>query len=296
MNIDKASAVPSELPMLEISDNTIDVEEVFENKSPRMAKLIPKFIYKYLRRIIHEKEINEFLRNHKDMQGLDFVAATLDYFNVHIDIVNEQYLRESNRMIVASNHPLGGLDGMALLHVLGKYDNHVITPANDILMFLPNTVDLFVPVNKHGSNVAYAKILDETFKSDKTIMIFPAGLCSRKQKGLIRDTQWKHTFINKAIKYNRLILPVHFSGRNSNFFYNLANIRKFLRIKSNIEMLFLVNEMFKKYNEQMVITLGKPISPEVFDKSRSRLAWAEAVRQYIYRLGNDKTAIFDPHA
>jgi putative hemolysin len=127
-------------------------------------------------------------------------------------------------------------------------------------------------------------------------MIFPAGLCSRKQNGLIRDTQWKHTFINKAIKYDRLILPVHFSGRNSNFFYNLANIRKFLRIKSNIEMLFLVNEMFKKYNEQMVITFGKPISPEVFDKSRSRLAWAEAVRQYIYRLGNDKTAIFDPSA
>ena len=173
---------------------------------------------------------------------------------------------------------------MALMHAVGKIRPDIAIPANDFLLHLPNLRPLFIPVNKHGSNAENIVHFDETFKSNKTVLYFPAGLCSRKIKGNIVDLEWKKTFLSKARKTNRDIIPVHISGRNSNFFYNLANLRKWLGLKANIEMLYLVDEMYKQESKELVITFGRPIPVSVFDKSLNDKKWAEKIKEHVYSL------------
>jgi len=174
---------------------------------------------------------------------------------------------------------------MALIDVAGKVRPDIVFPVNDILMNVPGLQPLFIPINKHGRNTENVRIIDETFASDKMILYFPAGLVSRKQRGgVIRDLPWKKTFVSKAKKYQRDVIPVHISGRNSNFFYNLANWRKKLGIKANIEMLYLVDEMVKQKGKPIRITFGEPIPWTTFDKSKTDRQWAEEVKKRVYAL------------
>jgi putative hemolysin len=159
-------------------------------------------------------------------------------------------------------------------------------------MNLPNIDGLFIPVNKHGSNAGNISLFEETFASEKTLLYFPAGLCSRKQAGGISDLEWKKSFISKARKHKRYIIPTHIDGRNSNFFYNLASIRKFLGIKINIEMLYLVDEMYKQKNKHIRIIFGKPIPYQVFDKRFTDLVWAKHVKTFVYSLENHQNGTF----
>jgi len=271
----------------EITDRFLDVERVFREKNPRLAKSIPGFVYNLLKRIIHQDELNSFIYENKDRWGLDYVEAILEGFQIETTTLNSPVLDLDKRYLVASNHPLGGMDGIALLHVCGKLKKEVLFPVNDLLMNLPNLYELFIPVNKHGSNAENIKLFNDTFASDVLILYFPAGLVSRKQSGVIRDVEWKKTFLKKAKASGRDIIPVFISGRNSNFFYNLANLRKKLRIKANIEMLFLVDELYKHKKNIISITFGKPIPTTVFDKSKTDLQWASLLREHVYKLENN---------
>jgi putative hemolysin len=270
----------------------IDVEEVIRNKNPRFLKIIPRFIIGYVKRIIHQKQINEALERYKDKEGIDFIENILNDFGARINVINKENIPVAGRYIIASNHPLGGLDGMALMLVTGKVRRDIIFPVNDILLYLRNLRDLFIPINKHGKNTDNKQIIDDTFASDVMILYFPAGLCSRKQNGEILDMDWKNTFIKKAIQYKRDIVPVHIDGRNSNFFYNLANWRKRLGIKANIEMLYLVDEMYKQHNKDITITFGKPVSFRVFDDRFKSIEWAQKMKKYVYELGLDSKKEF----
>jgi 1-acyl-sn-glycerol-3-phosphate acyltransferase len=268
----------------EITGRFIDIEKVFHSKSPRIANSLPGFVFRLLKRIIHQDELNEFIFTNKDKWGLDYVQAILEGFFVTTEVINPPVLDPDKRYLVASNHPLGGMDGIALLHETGKLKKDVVFPVNDLLMNLPNLYELFIPVNKHGSNADNIRLFNETFSSDKLILYFPAGLVSRKQSGIIKDVEWKKTFLTKAKASGRDIIPVFISGRNTDFFYNLANLRKKLGIKANIEMLFLVDEMYKFKNKVIPITFGKPIPIGVFDKSKSDQQWATLLREHIYKL------------
>jgi putative hemolysin len=188
---------------------------------------------------------------------------------------------------------LGGLDGLALMQSIGKFRNEIQFPVNDILLYLDNLKPLFVPINKHGSNADNIRILNETFMGEAVVCYFPFGLVSRKRRGIIRDLEWKKTFLSKAKKFKRDIVPTHISGRNTNFFYNLSNVRKGLGIKANIEMLYLVDEFFKQKNQEIRITFGKPISWEFFDKRYSDAVWAEKLRLFVYYLAKNPDAVFD---
>lgn len=267
-----------------ITKNFIDVEKVIASKSQKLVNLLPGFIIRYLKNIIHQDEINDFLYNHRDKYGVDFVKAVLDYFEVNIQVEGLENLPSSGRYVVVSNHPLGGLDGMALMKVISEKRNDFVFPVNDLLLFIPNVRDLFVPINKHGKNIENIRTYDETFASDQLLLYFPSGLVSRKRKGIIRDPEWKKTFLTKARKFNRDIIPVHIGGKNSNFFYNLANIRKAFNIKSNIEMLYLPNEMFKQKDKNIPITFGEPLPIGTFDKSQKDIEWAALIREHIYTL------------
>ncbi|MDF1547382.1 MAG: glycerol acyltransferase, partial [Bacteroidales bacterium] len=164
---------------------------------------------------------------------------------------------------------------------------------NDLLMNITNMQSLFVGINKHGSNSREGiEQIEQTFASDYQILIFPAGLASRRKKGVVKDLEWKKTFITRAIKYERDIIPVHISGNLSNFFYNFANLRKALRIKANFEMLYLSDETFKQKRKKFTITFGKPISYSRFDKTQTQYQWAQLVKQHVYKIKDDKNAEF----
>lgn len=274
------------------NNGMIDIERVIASKSPRLLKMIPGFLIRYLKRVIHQDTLNESLRRLRDIEGLEFVNTILKEFNVKVVVIGESNLLLADRFVAVSNHPLGGLDGMALMQAVGKIRKDIVVPSNDFLLLLPNLRPLFIPVNKHGSNAGNIAVFDETFSSDKSVLYFPAGLCSRKIKGKIIDLEWKKTFLSKARKFNRDIVPVHISGRNSNFFYNLANLRKWLGMKANIEMLYLVDEMFRQDNKDIVITFGKPIPVSTFDKRMNDNKWAARIREHVYKLQANPDALF----
>ena len=277
-----------------ITERIVDIEKVFRSKSPGFAKRVPGFIYTYLRKLIHENEINEHLHNTENVMGLDFVVATLDMFGVIVSSKGTENIPREGRALLASNHPLGGLDGLALMQEVGKVRDDIVFPVNDLLMFLPQMRPLFIPVNKVGSNAENIKIIQNTFESEKLMLYFPAGLVSRKQKSGIRDLDWKKTFVAKSKQYKRNIIPVFIDGKNSNKFYNIAKWRKKLNIKANIEMAYLPDEMFRQKGQKVNIIFGKPIPYEIFDKRNKDLVWAQKIKDYVYSLGEGNTEAFDP--
>jgi len=271
--------------VIEISKNFIDLEKIFRDKNPKLASLLPKFFFSYLKRVIHQVELNDAIYRNREKFGVDFIVSILKEFGVKVKSKGIENLPETGRYIIASNHPLGGLDGMALMQETGTKRKDFLFPVNDLLMNLPNLKQLFIPVNKHGSNAENIRLFNETFESDVLLLYFPAGLVSRKQKGKIIDLEWKKTFLSKAIQYKRDVIPVHIDGRNSDFFYNFANLRKLLRIKANIEMLYLVDEMYKQKDKTVTITFGKPVPYQIFDKRHTKVEWAGIIKQNVYALG-----------
>lgn len=263
----------------------VDVQKVFHQKNPRLAPLIPGFVYRFIKNIVHEDYINEFLRKHGHKQGLEFIEAIIADFNVTTEIIGEENLPLQGRFIFAGNHPLGGFDGMVLMHFLGKKYPEVKFLVNDILMNIRNLEPLFVPINKHGPHGRdAARKMDEAMRSEAQILTFPSGLVSRRIKGKIEDLPWKKNFIQKAVQYQRDVIPFHFSGRNTSHFYFLANLRKFLGIKSNLEMFLLPDETYRHRNKKLTLIFGKPIPWRMFDHTKSPQEWATWVRNIVYSL------------
>jgi 1-acyl-sn-glycerol-3-phosphate acyltransferase len=263
----------------------VNIRKVFHDKNPRMARMLPGFVYSYLERVLHQDDVNGMLTRFGHLYGADFASASLGHFNISLDVKGTENLPKDRRCIFASNHPLGGLDGVILMDVMNRYYKEFKVLANDILMNIDNLAPLFVPLNKHGKLASEsAALLHEAYLSEMQIVTFPAGMVSRRIKGRITDLDWKKNFITKAIHYHRDVVPVHCTGRSSNFFYNLANIRKGLGIKANIEMLYLVDETWGHYNEHFTVTFGKPISYTFFDQSKTPAQWASWVKEQVYAL------------
>ena len=279
--------------------NLIDFRQIFEAKAPKLVKRMPNWLFRRIQRLLHEEDINTILSKYGDLQGVEFVQAVVKDFNLNVVTKGEENLTASERVLVASNHPLGGLDGIALIGTVGTYCPDPVTPVNDFLLFIKNLQPIFIPVNKVGKGVANRaenlRLFNETFAGDRAICYFPFGLCSRKVKGgKIMDLDWKKTFISKSKEYHRDIIPTHIDGHNTKFFYNLARWRKRLKIKVNIEMVFLADEFFKQRNKTLTIVFGKPIPYQTFDSRHTDAEWAERLRCFSYHLANDPNLVFDP--
>ena len=263
----------------------VDLPEIFAKKNPRLAPYIPRFVYFYLNRALHIQEINEILDKHGDKLNYEFITATIKDFNVTTDFRSTENLPENGRVIFAANHPLGGFDGMLMLKMLIEKYGSAQSISNDILLNLKNIQGLFLPINKHGNqSFDVVENFDKVMKSDTTILTFPAGLVSRRQGGVIRDVPWKKNFIAKSIQYRRDVIPVHISGRCTDFFYNIARIRKFLGIRSNLEMFYLPDETFRHKNKHFTITIGPRFSWTHFDKSKKPVEWALDVQDFVYSM------------
>jgi putative hemolysin len=263
----------------------VDVEQILYGKNPGLKRVIPGFVVRYLKRIVHQDEINATLREKGHLRDKEFNEAILEMLGITYRVNGAELLPAEGRYIFVSNHPLGGLDGMVFIKELSLHYSSVKFPVNDILLYLKNYSGIFVPVNKHGAlGREAARLIEEAYASDSQILYFPAGICSRRNKGVIKDLPWQKSFVAKAVQYNRDVVPCYFSGRNSSFFYNLASLRTRLGIKANLEMLYLADEMFKQKGKDLDLVFGEPIPWQTFDKSKSQLEWAEWVRNKTYDL------------
>lgn len=273
--------------MSENIDFKLDIDGVLKSKAKKHYNKIPKFAINYLKRTIHQDELNAIIERNKDQFGVDFMRALVEKeFELNLEIHGEENIPEEGKFVFASNHPLGGLDGICLSAYLGeKYDGKIKYLVNDVLLNIKNLESIFVPINKYGSQAKQsAAAINEAYASENQVITFPAGLCSRKQGGKIKDLDWMKSFVVKAMEYKRDIIPVYFDAKNSNFFYNFANVRKSLGLKFNIELIYLPGEMFKNKNQTFHITFGKPIPWQSFDKSKNPAQWAEAIKTIVYNL------------
>lgn len=265
----------------------IDVEKILSEKAPQFYHFIPRFFISKVKKVLHEDEINSAMERIGHLKNLDFNDAVLKELNVQVKPIGIENIPATESVIIAANHPLGGLDGIALMKAVSEKRKDIKFIVNDILLNLKNYSDIFVGVNKLGNTPKEALLqVEKVFASNHVLLFFPAGLVSRKQKinnqWTIQDLQWNKTFVQKAVEYKKNIIPAFIEGKNSNFFYNFSWWRKKLRIKGNIEMLFLPDEMFKQKNQTIVLYFGKPIPYTIFDKSKRYIEWAELIKQYVY--------------
>jgi 1-acyl-sn-glycerol-3-phosphate acyltransferase len=271
----------------------IDLEQIIREKNPRLLKVLPRFVISYIRRVIHEKQVNEFIAVHGEKQDMDFIKAVVELFEINIVVKGEENIPALGGCIFASNHPLGGLDAVTLLEVISRKRTDLKFIVNDILLQLKNLSGIFTGVNKHGKTSAQRlEEIDKLYSSQQGVLIFPAGLVSRKQGKEIRDLEWKKSFITQAKKHDRSIIPVFISAKNSSWFYNLAKWRKRIGIGANLEMLYLVDEMYQQHNKTITIIFGEALTPSQFDKTHSDKEWAAIVKEHVYALGSgDKSKI-----
>ena len=275
--------------MLETTERTIDLDRIIREKMGTKARYVPSVAVRWLKHIIHQDEVNRFLWESRDKKGTEWLEECTRYLDMTLDIEGLENLPDKNdgRLYTfVSNHPLGGVDGVALGAIIGRhYDGRFRYLVNDLLMNLPGLAPLCIPINKTGKQSrSFPEMVEAGFSGDNHILMFPAGICSRKIYGQIHDLPWKKTFITKSVETKRDIVPIHFGGRNSDFFYGLANVCKALHIKFNIAMLFLVDEMYKNVHKSFRVAIGKPIPWQTFDKSKTAMEWPKYVQDMVYRL------------
>lgn len=269
-------------------EKIIDVKRLIASKSPRLAKWLPGFVIRYLKKILHEEELNVFLNRTREVKNIDFCDASAEFLHMKVKLIGLENIPKEGPVILVMNHPFGGLDALALVSALRGHREDLKFIVNDILMNLTNLADLFVGVNKHGKTEKSTRqqIMD-VFESPHAVCVFPAGLVSRKSHGVVRDLDWKKTFVTYAKKLNQPIIPIYIDGELSNFFYRLSNFRKFLGIKANIEMIFLVHELFKLRGTTVTLTVGESIQPETLHTKQSEKDLAQEIKAKVYELSTN---------
>ena len=270
-------------------EKTIDIENILKSKMGTKAKFVPRFLVSWLKRIIHEDQVNQFLWEHRNQYGVEWLEECVRYLKMNIKLEGVENLPDKNDgklYTFVSNHPLGGQDGVALGAIIGKhYDGKFRYLVNDLLLNLPGLKPVCIGINKTGKQSRdFPRMVEAGFQSDNHMLMFPAGLNSRKRDdGSIHDIPWTKTFITKSVEYHRDVVPIHFSGRNSKRFYRIAKFSdKFLPF--NLAMIFLVDEMYKNIGKDFRVAFGKPIPWQTFDKSKTPKEWAQYVEDKVYEL------------
>lgn len=264
---------------------TIDLEKIVNDRAGEGR--IPGFIIAWAKKFIHQDFINAFLE--KGYEGVEFCENCINYLDVKVNIEGMEHLdgfSDDTKFTFVSNHPLGGIDGITLGMIFGnRYGGRIKYLVNDLLMNIKGLAPMCVPVNKiGGQSRELPRQIDEAFRSDNQMIMFPAGLCSRKIDGRIQDIPWGKAFINKSVQTGRMIVPVHFIGQNSKRFYRVAGLCKRLRLKFNFAMLFLPDEVYRGQHGTFTVKIGEPVPPEHFTKDKSPYEWAQWVREQVYSL------------
>lgn len=272
----------------------------------KLGKKLPGFAVKLLEKLIHQDELNQFLATDgKDKMGLDFVDASLEFLDIKPRIIGADNLKidDGTKLCFVSNHPLGGIDGLTLLQVVGKRcDGNVKVLLNSFLATLPGLEPFSVPVNVAGNtSKGILDTVNTVFKSNNQIIMFPAQLCSRKQHGIIKDLPWKKGFVQKSLEFDRTIVPIYFDGLNSRSFYNFAKFANFLSKLfktpglTKLPMAFLPHEMMKNRGKQFSVVIGSPIPANELKELASTTSYkelAESIQTYVY---SELKPMLDPY-
>ena len=270
------------------NEKTVDIENIIRKKNPKLLRVLPRFLLNYVKKIIHENDINSFIKEHGEKREFEFIDAAINEFGAKVKVYGLENLPQTEGCIIASNHPMGGLDGLTLIREISKKRTDLRFIVNDILLGVENIKRLFIPVNKHGKNTMnMLEEINNQYASNAVTLIFPAGLVSRKQEGVVQDLEWKKSFVTKARQHKKNIIPVFIDGNNSPFFYNLSMWRKRLGVKANIEMLYLVDEMYTQRNKTISIVFGKPIPYESLTIDKRDILWAKEIKKMVYKIGDD---------
>ena len=267
-----------------------DIRAILKRTAPK-AK-VPDFVIRYLEHIVHVKQMNAFLRKHPTKRDYDFIRPVLDEelcCTASID-GTENIPTDGKPVIFVSNHPLGGLDGMIIAQMIHenraeKRELKVIV--NELLMYMEPLAGLWAPVSKtRRLSKEQAAEQQRMWESGTDVLTFPAGACSRLQrinhKWVIQDLEWQKNFVQRAREYQRNVVPIRFEGKNSRFFYALAFLRKKLHIKLNIEMLYLVDEMYGARGKHFKVHVLPPIPYSTFDNTKTPKEWAQYVKSIVY--------------
>ncbi len=275
--------------MGETIEKTVDIDKILKGKMGNKVKFVPSFAVSWLKHIVHEDEVNKFLWESRGLSGTEWLEECVRYLKMTIELVGEENLPDKDNgklYTFVSNHPLGGQDGVALGSIIGRhYDGKFRYLVNDLLLNLPGLKPVSIGINKTGRQGRdFPRMVEAGFNSDNHMLMFPAGLNSRKREdGSIHDLPWKKTFISKSVECHRDIVPIHFGGQNSERFYRIAKFSdKYLPF--NLAMLFLVDEMYKNVGKTFRVAIGKPIPWQTFDKSKTPTEWAQYVEEKIYEL------------
>jgi len=269
-----------------MSKKFIDIEKAIDSKNPTLLKWMPGFMLNYIKRVTHEAWMNEVLDRVDHLHGIDYAKGLMRELNIEVELKGKENIPKTGGIIIAANHPLGGIDGIALIQAIGEVRTDVRFLVNDLLMAFKNFNTLFIPINKHGKNSGDTlAAIESAYSESYAVLIFPAGLVSRKDDSGIRDLQWKKSFVSKAKKYKKDILPCFIGGKNSKFFYNLAYWRKNIGIKANIEMFYLADELYKQQGQKVVITVGEQVSYQSLNSSKTDGQWADHLKDVVYELG-----------
>jgi putative hemolysin len=261
----------------------IDIRKVIGSKNPRLLKMLPGFVLRWIERTLHQEELNKFVADNNHHKGVAFAQAIVDGFEINCISHGLEDVPTDNSYIFVANHPQGALESMCLITRVNARFGDLRFLVNDVLLNVKNLSTLFVPINLFGGQSRQAaQILDDTFNGKYQLLYYPAGLVSRKGKNGIADTEWKKTFISRSVRHQKDVVPVYIDARNSNRFYRIARWRKFLGIKANIEMFYLPDEMYRNKGNTITLVFGKPIPWTTFDKSKTHQEWAKHVREIVY--------------
>lgn len=263
----------------------LDIEKIIKDKAGKKARFIPKFLIRWFENFIHLDFLNTYLK--EGYSGVEFCENTIKYLGVELEIEGLENLpKDGRKFTFVSNHPLGAIDGVTLGALVGReYDGKVKYLMNELLMNLNGMAPLGIPINKLGGQSRnLPKLINEVYESENQMIVFPAGLCSRKIDGKIQDIEWGKSFVKKSRDTGRDIIPVHFEGENSKRFYRIASWQKKLGLKFNIAMMTLPDEMYRSTGRKYKVTFGKPIPIASLDRSKSDNEWAQEIRKLVYTL------------
>ena len=274
----------------------IDLDGVLRQRLPRLSRFIPRFAVEWMKRTIRQDDLNRILEENAGLEGADFARGALKSLDIKVEARFEDRLPSpaERRVLYVSNHPLGGLDGLALIdYVQRRHGGNVYFVVNDLLSAVKPLESVFLPVNKFGrQNREAVKAVEDAFAGDDPVIMFPAGLVSRLQRvaymgrkrKMVADLAWNKMFVNKAHQYRRDIIPVFFSGKNSRKFYRMANLRRHLGLRFNFEMIYLPGEMVRMAHSALSISFGVPLSWKMLTPGREAAACAAAVRASVYHI------------
>ena len=268
-------------------DYLLDVEKVL---GPKLMKKLPRFAVNFFKRRIHQDEINDCIMHAEHYKGAGFFDEALKYVDITFQIRGEENLDPGKKYLFAGNHPLGGPEALIIGSVFRRiYGDGFKVPVNHLLANLKPLNEFFVPVRVYGSNRnrELGEQIADMFRSDYQVLVFPAGMCARKIKGKVTEMPWKKMFITQSRRFERDVVPIHISGFNSRRFFFFTKLSTFLKLKFNLGMIFLVDELFNKKGQEFVVTFGKPVPYTTFDKTKTDLQWAAEIKDQVEALSKN---------